>query len=291
MWPVVQRVVRYIDRLRHERMTTQYRGTPYYGMVPQSISHEGYSAKPMHSYWDTFFILRGLKDAAFLAGELQKPEAAQYAALRDEFRRDLLTSIAATMKQHDIDYIPGSIELGDFDATSTTVGVSPVDEDSLPGLQRTFDKYWEHALEPRDYTPYEWRIVGTLIRLGRPERARALSDYFFENQRPAAWRQWAEVVYRNPREPGFVGDMPHTWVGSDFIRSMLDFFVYEKDGALMLAAGVADEWLDRGVVVENISTHVGPVSYTLRRENGVAVLRMKTRPAAKIVVPKGVELR
>ena len=57
-------------------MTAAYRGTPFYGMVPESISHEGYSAKPMHSYWDTFFILRGLKDAAFLASELQKPEAA-----------------------------------------------------------------------------------------------------------------------------------------------------------------------------------------------------------------------
>jgi hypothetical protein len=294
MWPTVQRVVRYIDKLRHERMTEQYRGTPYWGMVPASISHEGYSAKPMHSYWDTFFILGGLKDAAFLARELNKPEATSYAALRDEFRRDLLASIEGTMKQHKIDYIPGSVELGDFDATSTTIALNPVGaDDSLPAawLRRTFDKYWEHALEPRTYTPYEWRVVGTLVRLGQKERALALSNYFFEDQRPRAWRQWAEVVYRNPREPGFIGDMPHTWVGSDFIRSMLDFFVYEKEGALVLAAGVPGEWLDGGVTVENISTHFGLVSYTLKRENGVAVLRMKAKPQVKVIVPKGVELR
>ena len=294
MWPVVQRVVGYIDKLRHERMTAAYRGTPFYGMVPESISHEGYSAKPMHSYWDTFFILRGLKDAAFLARELQKPEAAQYASLRDEFRHDLVASIKGAMTSKNIDYIPGSIELGDFDATSTTVAVSPVDEaDALPqaALRRTFDKYWEHALEPRTYTPYEWRIVGTLIRLGQPERARALANYFFEDQRPQAWRQWAEVVHRNPREPSFIGDMPHTWVGSDFIRSTLDFFVYEKDDHLVLAAGVADAWLDRGVTVENISTHFGLVSYTMKRENGVAVLRMRSKPNARIVVPAGVVVR
>lgn len=294
LWPVVQRVVRYIDTLRHERMTGQYRGTPYWGMVPASISHEGYSAKPMHSYWDTFFILGGLKDAAFIARELNKPEAASYAMLRDEFQRDLVASIDATMKQHKIDYIPGSIELGDFDATSTTIALNPVGaDDVLPRawLLRTFDKYWEHALEPRTYTPYEWRIPGTLIRLGQPERARALSNYFFDDQRPQAWRQWAEVVHRNPREPAFIGDMPHTWVGSDFIRSTLDFFVYEKDDTLVLAAGVADEWLDRGVTVENISTRFGPVSYTMRREGGVVVLRMGTKPAARIVVPKNVELR
>ncbi|HEV7768761.1 MAG TPA: hypothetical protein VGQ76_27460 [Thermoanaerobaculia bacterium] len=293
MWPVVQRVVAFIDQLRHENIGLQT-GTPYYGMVPASISHEGYSAMAVHSYWDTLFILRGLKDAAFLARELRKPEAARYEALRDEFQRDLIASIEGTMKLHNIDYIPGSIELGDFDATSTTVAVSPVDVmDSLPqaALKRTFDKYWEHALEPRTYTPYEWRIVGTLIRLGQADRARALSDYFFEDQRPSAWRHWAEVVHRSPHEPAFIGDMPHTWVGSDFIRSMVDFFVYEKDDALILGAGVADEWLDRGVTVENISTHFGPVSYTMKRENGKVVLRMQTKPKARIVVPAGVQLR
>ena len=99
------------------------------------------------------------------------------------------------------------------------------------------------------------------------------------------------MVHRNPREPAFIGDMPHTWVGSDFIRSTLDFFVYEKDDALILAAGVADAWLDQGITVENISTHFGLVSYTMKRENGAVVLRMKTRPKARIVVPAGVVVR
>jgi hypothetical protein len=293
MWPVVQRVVGFIDRLRHERMTEQYRGTPFWGMVPASISHEGYSAKPMHSYWDTFFILGGLKDAAFLARELNKPEAASYAALRDEFQRDLEASIEGTMKMHKIDYIPGSIELGDFDATSTTIALNPVGaDDFLPRetLLRSFDKYWEHALEPRNYTPYEWRTVGTLVRLGWKERAHQLSNNFFADKRPAAWRQWSEAINRNPREPGFLGDMPHTWVGSDFIRSMLDVFVYEKGDALILAAGVIDEWLARGITVENISTQYGLVSYTMRRENGKVVLRMNSKPQARLVVPEGVEL-
>jgi len=72
--PVVK-TVRYIQSLRSERKTDTYRnGTPeeraLYGLVPQSISHEGYSDVPRHSYWDDFFILRGLKDAAAIAGIL-----------------------------------------------------------------------------------------------------------------------------------------------------------------------------------------------------------------------------
>jgi hypothetical protein len=268
MLPTIRKVVSFIDRLRHERMTKQYEGTAFYGMVPESISHEGYSAKAMHSYWDTLFILKGLEDAEFLTGETN------FAA---EFRTHLLASIAKTMRQHDIDYIPGSVELGDFDATSTTVAVTPVDA-GLPraALLRTFDKYWEHALEPRTYTPYELRVVGTLVRLGQPERARQLLDYLFEDQRPAAWHQWAEVVRANPREGGFVGDMPHTWVGSDFIRSALDFFAYEDDGALILAAGVAPEWARQGVRIENLSTHYGRLTYEihgnrLRVHSGIRV--------------------
>lgn len=38
-----------------------------YGLMPESISHEGYSGNPVHSYWDDFWTLRGLKDAADMA--------------------------------------------------------------------------------------------------------------------------------------------------------------------------------------------------------------------------------
>ncbi|HVE72034.1 MAG TPA: amylo-alpha-1,6-glucosidase, partial [Thermoanaerobaculia bacterium] len=276
MLPTIRKVVAFIDKLRRERMTERYAGTAFYGMVPESISHEGYSAKPMHSYWDTLFILKGLEDAEFLEASVagssllvqghssRKGTSNQQPVTSNEFRTHLLASIAKTMQQHRIDYIPGSVELGDFDATSTTVAVTPVDAD-LPAeaLHRTFEKYWEQALEPRTYTPYELRVVGTLVRLGHAEKARRLLDYFFEDQRPAAWYQWAEVVRANPREGGFIGDMPHTWVGSDFIRSAIDLLAYEDDGALILGAGIAPEWARQGVRVENLSTHYGSLTYEL----------------------------
>ncbi len=67
MLPTIDRIVAFIDELRRQRMTKEYENTPFYGMVPESISHEGYSAKAMHSYWDDLFVLKGLEDAAFLA--------------------------------------------------------------------------------------------------------------------------------------------------------------------------------------------------------------------------------
>ncbi|HEX7155029.1 MAG TPA: discoidin domain-containing protein [Thermoanaerobaculia bacterium] len=282
LWPDIVRIVGFLDRTREPR-----RGNAFDGMMPASISHEGYSAKPMHSYWDDFFVLRGLKDAAYLASIVGK-DTKRYDALRDEFRRDLLASLALAMKNHNIDYIPGSAELGDFDATSTTVAVSPVDEtESLPraALTRTFDKYMENFRLRRDgksdselYTPYEWRVVGTLVRLGRIAEAHEVMRWIFLDQRPRAWNHWSEGVWHDPRRGGFIGDMPHTWVGSDFIRSALDLFVYEHEDQLILGAGVLPEWLDRGLTVDGISTPWGEVGYTLRRVDGKTVVEMLRTP-------------
>jgi hypothetical protein len=272
----------------------------YYGLLPQSISHEGYSAKPMHSYWDDFFALKGLKDAAAMAAVLGKADTASlFAAMRDEFRKDLMTSIDRAMATHDIDFIPGSVELGDFDATSTTIALAPVGEQaSLPraALTRTFDQYYQKVSERRTgtdwegYTPYELRTVGTFVRLGWRAWAQDLLRGFFADQRPAPWRQWAEVVYREPRTPKFIGDMPHTWVGSDFIRSALDMFAYERDAddALVIGAGVSADWAlaPGGVAVRDLPTRYGRLTYTMtgdKRDKRA----VRTSISASLTIPPG----
>ena len=72
VWPHVEKAVAYIDELRAQRRTDEYRQPAklrYFGLLPESISHEGYSSHPVHSYWDDFFALTGLKNAADLARE------------------------------------------------------------------------------------------------------------------------------------------------------------------------------------------------------------------------------
>jgi F5/8 type C domain len=303
MWPHVERAVAYIDTLRHERMTPEYR-TPekraYFGLVPQSISHEGYSAKPMHSYWDDFFVLKGLEDAVYLADVLGRTaDRARFAAIRDGFRTDLRASIDAAMSMHGIDFIPGSVELGDFDATSTTVGVDPLDGLGWlprPALENTFERYYRQSIRARadgaewdGYTPYEWRTVGTFVRLGWKERAHEAIDLFFGHRRPAAWNHWAEVVFRDERSPRFIGDMPHTWVGSDFIRSTLDLFAYEQDSALVVAAGVPEAWVREGDGLEmrGLRTYFGALELRMRAEGQT----VRARIGGGVRPPGGILLR
>jgi len=283
VWPYVEKAVAYIDELRRQRRTDEYRQPAklkYFGLLPESISHEGYSAHPVHSYWDDFFALAGLKDAVDLAVALgETEEAARWAISRDEFRADLYASLNRTISEAGIDYIPGSADLADFDATSTTIAVSPGGElANLPrlALEHTFERYWREFVRRRSatdweaYTPYELRVVGTFVRLGWKARAHELLDFFMKDRRPPGWNQWPEVVRRDPRAPGFQGDLPHTWVGSDFVRSLLDFFAYEDQnaGSLVLAAGVPEDWLasPEGIAVRGLATPWGPLSYTLTRK-------------------------
>ncbi len=299
-WPRVEKAVAYIETLRAERMTAEFAdantaatrqepGKPavslhaYYGLVPESISHEGYSAKAMHSYWDDFFTLKGLKDAAEMARILGDHEtAARYQTLADDFSRTLYASIGAAMQAHKIDYIPGCVELGDFDATSTTIALWPCGELGRlpqPALLNTFNQYWDRFASRRDdpsfawvdYTPYELRAIGSFVLLGQPERAQQALAFFMDDRQPQAWNQWPEVVHRDPRAAKFIGDLPHTWCGSDFVNSVRMMFLYEReaDDAIVLLAGVPGDWIsEQPIGFRNLPTYGGRLSCTIARPTG-----------------------
>jgi hypothetical protein len=304
MWPHVLGAFEYMEVLRASERTAANRrvNEAFYGMMPASISHEGYSAKPMHSYWDNFWALRGYKDAVIVAEALGKSDdLPRLVAARDQFREDLMASLLAATRLHDIDFLPGAAELGDFDPTSTTIALAPGGEqDWLPQdlLRGTFERYWREFVERRDglvpwkdYTPYEWRNVAAMVRLGWRGRAEEVFDWFFGHRTPHAWHQWGEVVSSTPRKPFFLGDLPHAWVASDFMRSALEMFAYPREGddSIVLAAGLPPAWLaGEGVSIEGLRTPWGELRFSLRRDG--ARLRLEAGeglrlPAGGLVLP------
>jgi len=327
-WPSVVKSVDYLLAIRAKRMTEEFdaddrtRSEPgkppvpvraFYGLVPESISHEGYSAKPMHSYWDDFFVLKGLKDAAYIAQRLgEKPTADRYAQLAVDFRRTLLASLATTMKAHGINYLPGCVELGDFDATSTAIALSPCDEGEflpVPAVNATFDKWWAFFKQRRDdpsfvwkdYTPYEVRLIGAMVMLGKKSEALEMLDWYLSEQQPTGWNQWAEVVTKDRYEPRFIGDMPHTWVGSDFLRSVRSMFVFEQvrqeGDSLVLLRGVPADWVvGNELTLRGLPTHFGKLSLTATGTAGpggritITITIASLESPAVGAIPGGVEV-
>ena len=301
-WPKLDAARRYMESLAQSERTAANQ-TPerrmLYGLMPPSISHEGYSAKAQYSLWDDFWALTGYKDAAFAARVLNKPEAAEIEAQRDRFQRDLHAAIAAAVRFWKIDYIPGATSMGDFDATSTTMGIDPAGEQARLDpklLANTFDKQWRRVMarpvssDWSDYTPYELRNVSAMVRLGWRERANRMLDFYMGDRRPGGWNGWAEVVGRAPREIRFLGDVPHAWVASDYIRAALDLFAYvDRDAqAIVLAGGLDDDWLaEKGSDVRGLRTPYGTVDLAIRADGDavVATIGGGAMPPGGFVLP------
>jgi hypothetical protein len=312
-WAGVVKAVGYLDSIIAERSTEAYKGDgvgsdergfqvpkkAFFGLVPESISHEGYSAKPMHSHWDGFWTMRGFKDAAFLAGMLGKSEKAGFEARAAAYRANMASSVKIAGAVTGAAWVPGCVELGDFDATSTAVAVWPCEEwDRAAGIptalfEATFEKYWAYFearrdgnVEWKDYTPYEVRVIGAMLRLAERDakwlgRAHALNEWFLADQRPAGWRQWGEVVFRDKNFAGFIGDYPHTWVGADYLNSVRAMFLDETAGddgveRLVLGRGITREWLAEagatgvgiGDAEKGAPTWFGEVSFVARAIEG-----------------------
>jgi hypothetical protein len=267
-WIFVRRAVQCIEHLLGDD-----------GLMPISVSHEGYLAQPVHAYWDDFWALRGVRDAAELARALgDEPQAEAWAKLATRLAASLFASIEDTRTRRKLDYIPGSIEWADFDPTATANAIYLFDVPE--GLDRkavesTFDKYladWRAkragTTEAVNYTPYEIRIIGALVRLGWRDAALELLRFFLSDRRPQAWNQWPEIAWRDEKTPAHLGDLPHTWISAEYVLALRSLFAYERetDRSLILAAGLAPEWIEgAGVEVDAMPTLYGRLSYSLRR--------------------------
>jgi hypothetical protein len=312
LWPRVVRAVAWLESLRSERLAERFRterGGATYGILPESISHEGYHKKAVHSYWDDLFARQGLRDAVFLARLVRdEAHAAAWAELSAAFERDLLASYEATRKLHGIPHLAGSVELGDFDPTATAVafemGGEPRDFPA-DALRATFARYLSEVAERkrgvmrRDaFAPYELRIATALVRMGDRDGASDVLALNLAGRRPPAWRQWPEIVWTDETKGQWLGDLPHGWIASTFLHAVRTLLAYERasDEALVLAAGVPAAWLAGGepVRVARLSTWWGPLDYELRRA-GDGALRMRVGgglrvpPGGVVLAPPGAE--
>lgn len=308
-WPAVQRALAYQEARLNERRTPKQQGTEYWGILPESNSHEGYFPG-MHSYWDDFWGIRGLKDAADLAAMLGKREdEVRYRAAADTFRADVHASMLKVIRRANIRYLPGCAEKADPDATSTSIAFTACDEghallsnpDLRGPLEEGYNSYWS-GIAGRftggswsSFTPYEARNIEALVRMGRRDRALELLTFLVGNpMRPKGWLLLGEVTHPDIRTGSYIGDMPHTWVSADLINSIRSFFVHEDEDALVLAEGVPAGWLREGgagsapITVRGFRTLFGPVGYTLaKRADGAVVLRGEGRAAP----PGGIVVR
>lgn len=240
-WPHVLAAVADMDSLRHSDSL---------GLLPRSVSHEGYTGRPQHSVWDDCWAIEGYSDAG-------RPAKADTLSAR------LNAAVTKTGA-----FAPGAIDIDDFDPSSTAI--APLTECHLPRGQvlRTFamyDSIFHLRLSGKipAYSPYEFRNAGALLRLGLRDRAWPVIAAGFRDLHPVAWYAWPEVVFRDTAAPNVIGDRPHGWVAAEFVRAVLDLFAYsaDHDSTLVLGAGIPRAWLTPGIRVSGLHTPFGVLAF------------------------------
>ena len=279
--PKLRLALHFIEALRARTLVKGYQAEQpaperFRGILAPSISHEGYSV-PTHSYWDDYWALKGLRDGAWLATALGDAELAKYArAQYSALHAALAASIRATMAWKQIAFVPSSADLGDPDATGTSIALDPCDVgDALPeaALKFTFDAYLEKIRKraaskaPWDFTPYELRNVLTYVQLDRPNDAHEVLRHQLRYRRPLPWQMFAEVVHSRLRKPGYFGDMPHTWIGTELVRAVLGMLMDESEDTLELLPGAPPSWLEgEGIRLSGLHTTFGPLTMTAQKD-------------------------
>jgi hypothetical protein len=279
--PKVKLAMKFLRELRERTLVPGYmaeREAParFRGIIAPSISHEGYST-PTHSYWDDYWALKGWHDGAWLADAWGDRDTAkwareQYASLHEA----MAASIRATMQWKGSDVIPASADLGDPDPTSLSIALDPCGvRDLFPAdaLQRTFARYLDDVRK-RDapdalyaYTPYEMRNVLSYVHLDEPQQADELLMNLMRHRRPPEWQVLAEVVYSDLRHAIYLGDMPHTWIGSEYARAIFGMLMRDGDARLHLLPGAPVSWLQgAGLSVKELPVANGKLSMTARQD-------------------------
>lgn len=303
-YPKMISALRYTQQLREKTLAEDYlKDVPgrerFVGILPPSISHEGYSPA-MHSYWDNFWALKGWRDGVEAAREMGDETTAQWCEEQYRLLRDALNaSIENTMRFKNIDFVAGCADKGDMDATSTAIAFFPCDvAHELPEapLRRTFERYGEEIKARAapggwggGYTPYEWRNLSAFAALEYDDYAGTLMDFLMQGIRPEGWRHWGEVVLPEYRMGSYIGDMPHTWVGAGFVTAVRCMVVREtSDGGLVLFEGAPLKWFSdgNGIMARGLPTWYGPMDISARVEG--KTLRVQLR--GDYNVPNGITM-
>ncbi len=281
MLPHVRKAADYLITLRAQRLTDDYKSAEHaacFGLLPESASHEGYLAHHVHSYWDDFWGVRGLEAAADLADASGLTEdAARWRNEAAQFQGDMLRSIQKVIADKKLAYIPGSVEWADFDPTATSNAIAMLDfADFLPreALHAMLDTYLDgfrrkHSGQMiwNNYTAYEIRIIGAFVRIGKRDEANELLNFFLSDRRPQEWNQWPEITWKDPRSPGHLGDVPHTWIAAEYLLALVSTVAAEREASnsLVLASGMPWAWISEGdgFAVQNLPTRFGSLDFKI----------------------------
>jgi hypothetical protein len=248
------------------------------GLLPPSVSAEHLGPFDWF-YWDDFWGVRGLRDAAAMleaAGESRA--AGDSRRMADDFLADLERSLELTAARLGTPAVPAGprrrIDPAVIGSLAATWPLRLLDADD-PRMAATADVVRERFLQgDAFFQGISHTGLGTyltlqlaFVELEAGDR-RALDRLEWLLGAATSTWTWPEAVH--PRLPGgCMGDGHHGWAAADLlsvVRNLLVRDVRTVDGVtdLALCSMLPDAWLGQGIEVHDAPTHAGRLSFAVR---------------------------
>lgn len=266
---------RWIGRKREPSGT----GKKHAGLLPAGFSAEHLGPNDYY-FWDDFWGVAGLRAAAELLEEAgDEKSAASFRREADDFLAAIDRAIEGTRPFVSSGAIPASpyrrMDAGAIGSIAVDYPLQlwePGDSRALATAdflhRNCFVKgaFFQDMIHSGLNAYLTLHLAQVFLRGGDAARALKLLRGVAAVASPTG--QWPEAIH--PRtEGGCMGDGQHAWAAADWILLVRNLFVREEEDELVLASGIAEEWLaDEGRVVSlgPTATVFGDVTVSIRRE-------------------------
>ncbi len=244
------------------------------GLLPAGPSAEHLGPSDYY-YWDDFWGLAGLNEAARVAEWLGQPkDAAKLHANSESFRRDVEASLASAAARLGRPAMPASPYrrldagmIGNLAALYPLRLFTPDDPRIMDTLAALKEKAWVKGMY---FNSVGHAAFGTYLSLH-------IAECYLFARNPEAWRiiqwvlehasptfTWAEGLHPITLRGG-MGDGHHGWAAADFLIAIRNALLFEEGDHLVITPALPEEWaVENNVIkVENAPTYFGTLSFTI----------------------------
>ena len=284
--PTIARAAAWIEHKRHTKPRSRRSDPALRGLMPAGVSAEHLGPFD-YFYWDDFWSLRGVLDAASLlrvAGD--EPAAARADEWAAAMRADLWSSLERTSRHLGTLVIPAGPHrrvdpgiIGSLVACHPLGLIAPLDPAMAATVEAVRERFmmgsaFFHGISHTGLGTY-LTLQLAFVELAAGDR-RALDRLEWLVGAATPTFTWPEAIH--PRlGDGCMGDGHHGWATADFVSFVRELLVRETDEGLALCTMLPEEWRGRPITVRRAPTHKGALSFQLWWEAGRAVLRWELR--------------
>lgn len=274
--------------IENKRKTTKTGLDPHAGLLPPGASAEHLGPND-YFYWDDFWGLAGLREAAWAAQTLgRRTEWLDFESFETAFRKDILTSLSAVEKRLGKPILTASpYRRMDSGAIGSICSVYPL------GLFDAHDEMVTNTLAAlRDRCFVRGGFFQDMVHSGiNVYLTLHIAQCYLARRDPFAWElavnllnlaqptlTWPEAIHARTLG-GCMGDGHHGWAVADWLMFVRNALIKEDADVLSLTSVLPASWFDWGrhIGVDHAPTHFGNVSFAVEGKRDEVVLRVNAQ--------------